>query len=116
MPTLLEKQQTFVLLLSHLIEFAYREGYRLTLGEAWRTPEQAKWDSDHHIGIKNSLHILRLAIDLNLFKDNKWLTDPKEFEPLGKYWESLSTPDFKCAWGGHFNDANHFSIAYNGIE
>ncbi|MGK0668087.1 M15 family peptidase, partial [Serratia marcescens] len=39
--TLSEKQQLFTALIGQLITWAGDHGYRLTFGEAYRTPEQA---------------------------------------------------------------------------
>lgn len=39
--TLSEKQQLFTKLIAQLILWADEKGYRLTFGEAYRTPEQA---------------------------------------------------------------------------
>jgi len=116
--TLLEKQQTFVLLIGRLIDYCYREkGWKLTFGEAYRTPEQAALNAKTGKGISNSLHIQRLAVDFNLFKDG-WCTKSEDFKELGEYWESLSTPEAQCCWGGRFSkpDGNHFSILHNGVK
>ena len=39
--TLGEKQQLFTVMIGNLIHWAEEKGYRLTFGEAYRTPEQA---------------------------------------------------------------------------
>lgn len=109
--TLRQKQSRFVKLVGLLIEWAYQQGYELTFGEAFRTPEQAALNAKSGKGIANSLHTQRLAIDLMLFKDGKYLTATPDYKALGEYWESLA-PD--CAWGGRFNDGNHFSIRHGG--
>jgi hypothetical protein len=111
--TLREKQSRFVHLAGLLIEYAYAHGFEITFGEAYRTPEQAALNAQTGAGIVNSLHTQRLAIDLLLFRDGKYLTDSADYRPLGEYWESLA-PD--CAWGGRFNrpDGNHFSIRHGG--
>src|SRR5690606_13759772 len=72
--TLGQKQRRFTLLVAKLIEYAYSQGYELSFGEAYRTPEQAKANAKSGKGIANSLHCDRLAIDLNLFKDGTYLT------------------------------------------
>ena len=97
-----------------LIQAAARLGYSVTLGEAWRTPEQALLNSQHGTGIANSLHIYRLAIDLNVFKDGQWIKDGSQFEDLGKWWEGLSSAH---RWGQRFAkpDGNHFSISPDGV-
>lgn len=114
--TLRERQSLFVRLVGLLIEFAYQGGYELTFGEAFRTPEQAKLNAEKGIGIGNSLHTQRLAIDLNLFKDGQFLTDSAAYKPLGDFWKALH-PD--CCFGGDFKpraDGNHFSLSWNGIK
>lgn len=114
MMDLIEKQQVFVYRVAELVSWAWANGYKLTYGETWRTPEQAALNAKTGKGIKNSLHGERLAVDFNLFRGSKWLTRTEDFKPLGEYWESLSTPEAKCAWGGHFGDGNHFSIEHGG--
>jgi hypothetical protein len=111
--TLRQKQSRFVRYVGLLIEYAGQQGYELTFGEAYRTPEQAALNAKAGTGIANSLHTQRLAIDLMLFKDGRYLTDSADYVLLGEYWESLA-PD--CAWGGRFNrpDGNHFSIRHGG--
>lgn len=109
--TLRQKQSLFIRLLAELIDFAYEEGYELTGGELWRSSFEAKRLADSGIGIKNSLHCDRLAIDLNLFKNGKFLPNTDDHLILGMFWESLH-PD--CRWGGHFSDGNHYSITDSG--
>jgi hypothetical protein len=113
MMTLGEKQRLFTRLVGMLIEFAYANGYELTFGDAYRSPEQAKQNAATGKGIVNSLHCERLAIDLNLFRHGKYLTDSADYKPLGEFWESLGAD---CAWGGRFTrpDGNHFSIKHAG--
>lgn len=112
--TLSQKQQQFTLMIGQLIAWSFANGYALTLGEAYRTPEQAKLNAKTGVGIANSLHTQRLAIDFNLFIGGVWQTDSKAFLPLGEYWESLGG-----AWGGRFKtnpDGNHFSLEHNGVR
>ena len=109
--TLGQKQRRFTRLIGLLIEYAYAHGFELSFGEAWRTPEQAALNAKTGKGIANSLHIDRLAVDFNLFRNGKWLSASEDHKPLGEYWESLA-PD--CVWGGRFGDGNHYSIRHNG--
>jgi hypothetical protein len=104
-----EKQQLFTRMVGDLIHEAYRQGFALTLSEAYRPPETAKQYAIEGRGIANSLHTLRLAIDLNLFRNGKYLTKSEDYLPLGVYWESLGG-----SWGGRFSrpDGNHFSLAH----
>lgn len=118
MSQLLEKQQTFCLLVARLIDHAFRNGYKFKFGEAYRSPEEAERLAKLGIGIKDSNHCKDLAIDLPAFKDGKYLTMTEDYKELGDYWESLSTPGFQCRWGGHFHDShgkpkpdgNHFEM------
>lgn len=109
-------QWTFLKHLALLIQEIERQGYTATGGELWRTPEMAEIYAKRGTGIKNSLHISRLAIDLNLFKDGVWCRNGDSYKPFGVYWESL---DPKNRYGGNWdrdathgekgeNDFNHF--------
>lgn len=109
--TLREKQELFVTAIAELIHFAFNQGYTLTFGEAWRSPEEALRLSKINKGIKRSVHCDRLAVDFNLFKDGKYMDKSEDFLELGMFWESLHP---ECAWGGHFKDGNHFSMMHEG--
>lgn len=109
-----EKQSIFVKLVAKLINEATVRGYEFTFGEAYRSPAEAERLNKLGLGIKNSLHTVRLAIDLNLFKDGEFLTRTEDYRELGEWWEELSSSDYECVWGGRFQDGNHFSIAHGG--
>lgn len=111
--TLGAKQRQFTRMVAELIEWAYAHGYELTFGEAYRTPEQAALNARSGAGISNSLHTLRLAVDLNLFREGVWLTTTEAHRPLGEYWESIGG-----SWGGRFTkpDGNHYSLAHEGVR
>lgn len=97
--TLRQKQSKFVRMVADLIIFAYNSGYELSFGDAWAKTGHKK----------NSNHYIRLAIDLNLFKNEKWLSETEDHLPLGEYWEALGG-----AWGGRFQDGNHYSLEHEG--
>lgn len=114
--TLSEKQQLFAELVAQLILKAIELDYRVTLGEAYRTPEQAAWYAKQGKGIANSLHTLKLAIDLNLFKEGVYLTASEDYKLLGEWWKEQHA---SCCWGGDFKtraDGNHFSLEHNGVK
>lgn len=115
---LVEKQQIFASLVPRLIAHAIMKGYQVTLGETWRSPEEAKRLAKLGLGIVNSLHTRKLAIDIDLWKDGKLLDDSKDYKFLGEYWESLGGPLFQTCWGGRFKrvDGRHFSIADGGQQ
>jgi hypothetical protein len=116
--TYLELQQEFAQKVSELIFEAIKLGYQVTLGEAWRPRLTAEFYASQHMGISNSLHTHRLAIDLNLFKDGKFLVRKEDYEPLGVVWKSWSKKEYRLCWGGDFKspDSDHFSLAYEGLE
>ncbi|CRY22492.1 MULTISPECIES: M15 family metallopeptidase [Yersinia] len=112
--TLSEKQAVFTLMIAQLINWAGNHNYRLTFGEAWRTPEQAALNAKNGKGIANSLHTQRLAVDFNLFINGQYQTSTEAYKPLGEYWESIGG-----TWGGRFKsnpDGNHFSLEHNGVK
>ncbi|MGQ5792604.1 M15 family metallopeptidase [Serratia sp. IR-2025] len=112
--TLSEKQQLFTKLIAQLILWADEKGYRLTFGEAYRTPEQAALNAKKGSGIRNSLHTKRLAVDLNLFINGQYQTNSAAYLPMGEYWESIGG-----SWGGRFRDrpdGNHFSLEHEGVR
>lgn len=114
--TLGEQQRRFLPMVAKLIDFAYAQGYELTAGECYRSPEQAALNAQHGSGIANSLHTLRLAVDLQLFKNGQYLTDSAAYKVLGEFWKAL---DPAAAWGGDFHtrpDGNHFSLSWGGIK
>lgn len=112
--TLGQKQRLFTKLVAQLIQYAYAQGYELTLGDAYRDPRV-----HGDVGVKksyssaNSVHKQRLAIDLNLFKGGAYQTSTEAHKPLGEYWKSLHP---ECRWGGDFStpDGNHYSMTHEG--
>jgi hypothetical protein len=110
--TLREKQTLFASLVAELILMAFELGYEVTLGETYRSPEEALRLSKLGKGIKNSNHIIKLAIDINLFKDGKYLSSSESHRPLGEWWKKQHP---FCRWGGDFNDGNHYSFIHNGV-
>jgi hypothetical protein len=109
--TLRKKQSLFAQQVALLIQQATKLGYEVTFAEAYRTPEQAALNAKSGRGIAKSLHTQRLAIDLNLFWDGKYLSDSEDHRPLGEWWERQH--ELAC-WGGRFNDGNHYSFTHGG--
>ena len=106
--TLGEMQREFTVKIASLIVWAYREGYEITLGDAYRDPRlHGEIGYKEGYGHKDSYHKKRLAIDLNLFKDGKYLTDTEAHRPIGEQWKSMGG-----TWGGDFSnpDGNHYSL------
>ena len=104
--TLRQKQSLFARNIAKLIQYAYAEGYEVTFGDAYRDPRvHGKPGEKKSYSSASSNHKLRLAVDLNLFLDGKYLTSTESHRVLGCYWETLH-PDNR--WGGRFNDGNHY--------
>ncbi len=118
MMTLLAKQQAFSFLQAQFTFELYSRGYKITEGEWWRSPETAAIYAKQGKGVANSLHCIRLARDLNLFKDGVYLISVDDYREAGGIWKAYSTDDYQCTWGGDFStaDAVHFSIEHNGIR
>jgi len=83
-----------------LILEAERRGYSVTFGDAWAS-------AGHMAG---SNHYRRLAIDLNLFKDGRYITDDEGHKELHEWWVD------KCGGAEMIaGDANHYSFKHNGV-
>lgn len=99
-------------MVADLIIKAYDLGFEITFGDAYRDPRL-----HGGIGVRmgyghpKSCHKLRLAIDLNLFKDGVFLQTTEDHKSLGEWWESQGG-----TWGGRFSDANHYSLEHEGMK
>ena len=103
-------QQIFAANVSLLIKHIFENGYKCTLGEAFRTEEQAEIYAKEGKGIVDSQHCKRLAIDLCLFSPaNEYLMHTDQYKLFGDYWEGLHPQN---QWGGKFprGDGNHFQM------
>jgi hypothetical protein len=94
-------QWLFLKNLGELIVEIDQRGFTATGGELYRTPEQQQiyFDSGKSKTM-DSMHLKRLAQDLNIFKDGVLINDPETLLPLGKYWMAL---DSRNRWGGDWN-------------
>jgi hypothetical protein len=108
--SLSERQRLFSKMVGYLIEEIYKNGDEVTFGETWRTPQQAQWNADHGLGIAHSLHIERLAIDLNLWKAGVYTENPEDYRPYAEYWKSLH-PDNNAGIDFTHMDMFHFSMS-----
>lgn len=99
-------------MVAQLILKANELGYQLTMGDGYRDPRVfGGMGVRQGYGEAKSAHKQRLAIDLNLFKDGKFLSTSEDHKPLGEYWESLGG-----SWGGRFQDGNHYSLEHEGVK
>lgn len=96
-----EKQELFTECIAKLITYIYSKGYKVRCGDFWakiRDPLEHKKDSQHYV---------KMAGDLNLFKDGVFLDKTEDHKEFGAYWESLHPA---CRWGGRWNDGNHYEV------
>ena len=102
----LEFAQDTALLIQRVAEL----GLACKYGEAFRPQElQELWYKLGKTKTLNSRHRDGLAIDLHLFRGDKYLTDWREYEPLGVWWEELRPGEH--VWGGRWStlrDGVHF--------
>lgn len=107
-----EKQELFARLYAHHITWLYIRGYAVRLGDVLAR-------DGHREG---SNHYIKLAGDINLFKDGKYLRKTEDHLESGEHWESLHE---LCRWGGNWDkddhpgepgedDGNHYSLLHNG--
>jgi hypothetical protein len=100
------QQSKFARMVADLIIKASEMGYEVTLGDAYRDPRlHGEIGVKKGYGTANSFHKMRMAIDLNLFKDGKYLGSSDDHKELGEWWESCGG-----TWGGRFRDGNHYSL------
>lgn len=95
--TLRQRQSKFAQMLILLFAYIIQEGFEFTLGDA------ARLDRKGHK--KNSKHYIRLAIDINLFKNGRYLRKTSDHQKIGFFWENIGG-----TWGGRFKhkDGNHY--------
>lgn len=93
-------------MVARLIDQAFALGYEVTLGDAYRDPRvHGALGEKKSYSSSMSLHKQRLAIDLNLFRDGRYLSSTESHRPLGEWWEAQGG-----SWGGRFNDGNHYEL------
>lgn len=98
------KQSEFAHMVPRLIDKARELGFEVTLGDAFRDPRVFGHPGERKgYGASNSAHKHRLAIDLNLFRNGKYLSSTEDHRPLGEWWEAQGG-----IWGGRFDDGNHY--------
>ena len=108
--TLQQKQSIFAANVAKLINYIFSKGYSCSLGEAYRTSEQAAIYAKEGKGIIDSLHCKRLAIDINLFDSSgNFLSEASYYSDIAKYWESLHS-DNRAGINFKRIDADHFEM------
>lgn len=107
--TLNDKQHIFAMNLAKLLQHVESSGVTCSIGEVFRTKEQAEIYVKEGKGILESQHCKKLAVDIQLFSNGQFLQKKEDYQTLGEYWESLH-PDNR--WGGRFPrvDSVHFEM------
>ena len=112
--TLGQKQRRFARMVPRLIDCIYAAGYECTFGDAYRDPRvHGEMGVKVGYGHSKSGHKLRIALDLNLFKDGVFLSDTESHRQFGEWWKKQA-PDAR--WGGDFADGNHYSLEHEGVK
>lgn len=113
--TLRQKQALFARLIAQLISWIYTHpSWEVTLSEGYVGDTDARdgdYDGPH---MRGGAHYKKLALDMNLFVDGKWITGGSEaWDEIGEKWKGLHP---LCRWGGDFKsrDFNHFSLFHEG--
>ena len=113
-----EKQMAFSHKVGIFILWIYTHpGWTVTIGEVLRPQKlQDIYYKEGKTKTLYSKHTKKLAIDLNLFKDGRYITNKEKYRPLGEFWEKC----LEGRWGGRFGvkkkdydkkvgwDARHF--------
>ena len=109
-------QKEFTRDIADLIEYATDVlGYDLTFGDAYRDPRvHGEYGEERKsYAASKSEHKRRLAVDFNLFINNKYQPTTEAHKALGEFWKGLRSDN---VWGGDFTkpDGNHYSRRYPG--
>lgn len=111
MSELLELQWKFMRALPLLILKAHELGYECSCGDALRDERVfGKVGERKGYGHPSSAHKVKLAFDLNLFKDGKYITDWTGHKELHDYWDTLGGAERITG------DPNHYSFFYRGFR
>ena len=112
--TLGQQQELFMHLLPRLIDHAHSIGFEIRGGDLFRDPRvHGGFGTRKGYGKARSCHKLKLAIDLNLFLNGKFIRTTSGHKALGQWWEQQHP---LCRWGGRFGDGNHYSLERFGSQ
>jgi hypothetical protein len=103
-----KRQELFASCLPALLSKAFELGFQVRIGDCFRDSRaHGEMGEQGPYGNKNSNHKLKCAVDLNLFKDNVYLTSTEDHRALGEWWDELHE---QTRWGGAYDDANHYEV------
>lgn len=110
-----EKRILFSQLISKLVLWAAENGYDLAYDQVKRSQAEASANAASGKGISNSLHLVGLAADLNLYVNGIYQETTEAHKAIGEKWKSMHP---LARWGGDFTrkDGNHYSLEHNGVK
>lgn len=110
-----EKRILFSQLISKLVLWAAENGYDLAYDQVKRSQAEATANAASGKGISNSLHLVGLAADLNLYINGVYQETTEAHKAIGEKWKSMHP---LARWGGDFTrkDGNHYSLEHNGVK
>ena len=110
--SLRKRQSQFALNVAFLILEAEKRGYEITLGDAFRDKRvHGEYGEEKGYSHPKSTHKVKLAIDLNLFKDGHYISNDEGHRELHEFWVE------KCGGSPMIEkDPNHYSYEYQGIR
>ena len=109
--TLNDKQHIFSQNLAKLLLHVDSLGLTCSVGEVFRTKEQAEIYVKQGKGILDSQHCKKLAVDLFLFANGQFLQKKDDYKLLGEYWKSLHSEN---RHGSDFPRADHVHFEMKG--
>jgi len=114
--TLREQRCLFSRLICQLGVWIFEQpGYEVAFGEVVRSKAQANANAVSGSGISNSLHLVGLAADFDLYINGEYQVDSRAHKTIGTKWKSMHP---FCRWGGDFTkpDGNHYSTERDGVK
>lgn len=118
-----EQRCLFTLMVGELIVWVPSNlpEHALALAEVKRTKAQADANAASGAGISNSLHLLGLAVDFDLYVDGVYQESSEAHARIGEKWKSMHPLN---RWGGDFRnregkpkpDGNHYSSERDGVK
>lgn len=106
MASLRKKQSKFTHMVALLILHFEQLGYEVTISWWYRNEDCNKLVGGH----PKSNHLNKLAVDINLFLDGKYITNGIGHKEGHIYWKSIGGAT------GIPSDMNHYSLKHNGIR
>jgi hypothetical protein len=112
--TLGQKQRQFMRVLPRLLDYLHSLGYECTEGDGHRNPKVfGEMGESMGYGHPNSCHKIKLAIDINLFRDGVYLQGidaERGHNLLHDFWDTLGGAERIK------HDLNHYSFEHNGCR